>query len=125
MGFFDQLYISVYLRAKASFPKKAKQFARRYVSILQIGILLLFGVFVFKFSKQMKLHVMDSTSFYMLFVGTSGFILFKNWMNYNGKKHNILWSNSSKRSPRPYSLIHLISFPVLIFALSVILARVP
>lgn len=124
MSFFDQLYLSVYLKTKASFPKKAKQFARRYVSILQIEILLLLGIFVFKFSKQMKLIIIDSNSFYILFVGITGFILFKNWMKYNGKKHNILWSNTSKRIPRPYSLLHLISFPILIFTLSAILLRV-
>ena len=55
MNLFDQFYISVYQIVKKYKPKLAAKLARLYVSLIQIGLFLLLGVFFMKFCEQMKL----------------------------------------------------------------------
>jgi hypothetical protein len=122
MNFFDRLYLSVFHQVKQYNPKLAARWARFYVSVFQLALCLLFGIFFMKFSKQMKLKTLDDTSLWIVSVGTIGVVFFKNWMSYNGKKRNILMSRNTK-GPKPYSAFTLILFLLALFALSFILSK--
>lgn len=122
MNFFDRLYLSVFHQVKQFKPKLAARWARLYVSFFQLTLCLLFGIFFMKFSKQMKLNILDDTSLWIVSLGIIVFIFFKNWMSYNGKKRNILISRNTK-GIKPYSAITLIVFILALFALSFILSK--
>ena len=122
MNFFDRLYLSVFQEVKQYKPKLAARWARFYVSVFQIVLCLFFGIFFMKFSKQMKLNILDDTSLWIVSLGITVFIFFKNWMSYNGKKRNILISRNTKRL-KPYSAYTLIVFLLALFALSFILSN--
>jgi hypothetical protein len=122
MNFFDRLYLSVFNQVKKYKPKLAARWARFYVSVFQIALCLFFGIFFMKFSKQMKLNILDDTSLWIVSLGIIVFIFFKNWMSYNGKKRNILISRNTKKS-KPQSAYTLIVFLLVLFALSFILSK--
>ena len=90
MNFFNQLYLTVFNHFKARYKQKANTIALFYVSILQIALLLLGGIFFTKFLEQMKVVVMSSTNSVVLFCMIALFIHFKNWMNYSGRKRRVL-----------------------------------
>ena len=122
MNFFDKLYLSVFNQVKYYKPKLAPRWAHFYVSVFQIALCLFFGVFFMKFSKQMKLNILDDTSLWIVSLGIIVLIFFKNWMSYNGKKRNILISSNTKRL-KPYSAYTLIVFLLALFALSFVLSK--
>jgi len=122
MDFFDSLYLSVFQHIKQRKPKHAARWARLYVSLLQIALYLVLGVFFIKFAEQMKLNVLDDTSLWIVSIGVVGFILFKNWMTYNGKKRAVLVSKSIKRS-KTHSILVLILIPLAVFILAFILFK--
>ena len=122
MNFFDKLYLSVFNQVKHYKPKLAPRWAHFYVSVFQIALCLFFGVFFMKFSKQMKLNILDDTSLWIVSLGIIVLIFFKNWMSYNGKKRNILISSNTKRL-KPYSAYTLIVFLLALFALSFVLSK--
>ena len=122
MNLFDQFYISVYQIVKKYKPKLAAKAARFYVSLLQIGLFLLLGVFFMKFCDQMKLTFLTYTNAWLIFVGISLFIVFKNWMGYSGKKRSILFSKASKPAAK-HSLLSLVVFQLLVYALTFIVSK--
>ena len=122
MDFFDSLYLSVFQHVKQRTPKRAARRARLYVSLVQIALCLVLVVFFIKFAQQMKLNVLDDTSLWIVSIGVVGFILFKNWMGYNGKKRAVLVSKSIKRSKR-HSILVLILIPLTVFTLAFILFK--
>lgn len=122
MDFFDSLYLSVFQHIKQRKPKRAARWARLYVSLVQIALYLVLAVFFIKFAQQMKLNVLDDTSLWIVSIGAVGFILFKNWMSYNGKKRAVLVSKSIKRS-KTHALLVLILIPLALFALAFILFK--
>lgn len=122
MDFFDSLYLSVFQHIKQRKPKHAARWARLYVSLLQIALYLVLGVFFIKFAEQMKLNVLDDTSLWIVSIGVVGFILFKNWMTYNGKKRAVLVSKNIKRT-KTHSILVLILIPLAVFILAFILFK--
>jgi hypothetical protein len=122
MNFFDRLYLSFFQQVKQYKPKLAARWALFYVSVFQLALCLFFGIFFMKFSKQMKLNILDDTSLWIVSLGITVFIFFKNWMSYNGKKRNILISRNTKKS-KQYSAHTLIVFLLTLFALSFILSN--
>ncbi|CAI8408376.1 MAG: Uncharacterised protein [Formosa sp. Hel3_A1_48] len=122
MDLFDTLYLSVFHHVKQYNPKRAARWARIYVSIFQIALCLLVGLFFIKFAKQMKLNVIDTTSLWIVSLGLIGFIFFKNWMSYNGRKRSILLSKNIKGS-KPYSILILIVFQLALFVLAFVLSK--
>ena len=122
MNISDRLYLSVFQQLRPYNPKRAASWAHLYVSLFQIGFCLVLGIIFTKFAKQMKLNVLDDTSFWIVSFGLVGFILFKNWMSYNGKKRAILVSKNTKRS-KPYSILGLILIPLIVFSLAFILSQ--
>jgi hypothetical protein len=124
MNYFNQLYLTVFNRFKASLKQKANTIALFYVSIVEIAIMLLLGTFFIKFLDQMKVVVMNGTNAWLLFIIASLFIHFKNWLNYSGRKRLILNAKLSKRKDLEYSLFILISLPFGLFGLSLMMLKV-
>ena len=120
MDFFDSLYLSVFQHIKQRKPKLAVRWSSLYVSLVQIALSLVLGIFFIKFAMQIKLNILDDTSLWIVSIGVVGFILFKNWMGYNGKKRAVLVSKSVKRS-KAHSILVLILIPLTVFTLAFIL----
>ena len=124
MNYFNQLYLTVFNRFKASLKQKANTIALFYVSIVEIAIMLLLGTFFIKFLDQMKVVVMNGTNAWLLFTIVSLFIHFKNWLNYSGRKRLILNAKLSKRKDLEYSLFILISLPFGLFFFFLMMLKV-
>ena len=120
MNFFDQLFLTVFNRFKGRYKQKANTIALFYISVLQVALLFLGGVFFIKFLEQMKVVVMSSTNASILFVMIAVFIHFKNWVNYSGRKRRVLNAKLSSKKDLGYSLLIFMALPIAIIALSVL-----
>tara|TARA_B110000902_G_scaffold264474_1_gene346076 strand:- start:6566 stop:6943 length:378 start_codon:yes stop_codon:yes gene_type:complete len=123
MNFFNQLYFTVFNHFKARYKQKANSIALYYVSILQIALLLLGGIFFTKFLEQMKVVVMSSTNSVVLFCLIALFIHFKNWVNYSGRKRRVLNAKLTNKKDLGYSMFILLVLPVGIISLSILLLK--
>lgn len=123
MNFFNQLYLTVFNHFKARYKQKANTIALYYVSILQIALLLLGGIFFTKFLEQMKVVVMSSTNSVVLFCMIALFIHFKNWMNYSGRKRRVLNAKLTNKKDLGYSMFILFVMPIGILSLSILLLK--
>lgn len=117
----DTFYISIFNYYKKTFGKKSLTIALLYINFLELSIILALGAFFLAFANQMKLLVMSSTKFWILFVLVSVFVVFKNWMRYNGKKRIIL---NAKLKSKPTSIYLLWILPFGCLILAVILLQV-
>ena len=124
MNYFNQLYLTTFNRFKARFRQKANTIALFYVSIVQIAIILLLGIFFIKFLDQMKVIIMNGTNGWLLFIILSLFIHFKNWLSYSGRKRRILNAKLSIKKDLEYSMFVLISLPLGLLGLSLIMLEV-
>ncbi len=86
----DQFYITIFNHYKKKFGKKSLSIALFYINFLELALLLVIGLFFMAFATQMKLTVMSLHKFWILFSIVSLFIIFKNWMRFNGKRRNVL-----------------------------------
>ena len=124
MNYFNQLYLTTFNRFKARFRQKANTIALFYVSIVEIAITLLLGIFFIKFLDQMKVIIMNGTNGWLLFIILALFIHFKNWLSYSGRKRRILNAKLSIKKDLEYSLFVLISLPLGLLGLSLIMLEV-
>lgn len=124
MNYFNRLYLTTFNRFKARFRQKANTIALFYVSIVEIAIILLLGIFFIKFLDQMKVIIMNGTNGWLLFIILALFIHFKNWLNYSGRKRRILNAKLSNKKDLEYSLFILISLPLGLLGLSLIMLEV-
>ena len=122
MTFFDQLYFNIFNHYKTTHKAKAKTISLYYITILQITLLLLIGVVLAIFLNQMNVATMSSSKALTLFIIASLIILFKNWVQYSGKKRNIL--NSKFKKKESYNIWVLWLLPIGCIALSVLLMNV-
>lgn len=122
MTLFDSLYFNVFNHYKASHKSKAKTISLYYISILQITLLLLCGIFLAVFLKQMNVITMSTSKAWTLFIIASLIILFKNWMQYSGKKQNIL--NAKFKKKESYNIWVLWLLPIGCITLSFLLMNV-
>ena len=123
MSVFDQFVLSVFNYYKARYKRKANTIAVFYISILQISIVLLLGVFFAAFFGQMHVETMSSSKAWTIFVMVSFFIYFKNWISYSGKKRNILNAKNTKRKSQHHSIFVLWLLPIGCTALAILLYR--
>ena len=123
MNFFNQLYLTVFSRFKGRFKQKANTIALYYVSVVEIALLLLLGVFLIKFLDQMKVVVMSGANSWLLFIMTAVFIHFKNWVNYSGRKRRVLNAKLSSKKGLEYSSFLLIVLPIGIVGLSLLMLK--
>lgn len=117
----DTFYISVLNYYKKRLGKKSLKLALLYINVLELSILLTLSAFLLAFASQMKMVLMSSTKFWVLFMLVASFIVLKNWLRYNGKKINIL---NAKSKPTPTSIYLLWFLPFGCLALGVILLQV-
>ena len=123
MNYFNQLYITVFSRFKGRFKQKANTIALYYISVVEIALLLLIGVFFNKFLDQMKVVVMAGANAWLLFIMTAVFIHFKNWVNYSGRKRRVLNAKLSSKKGLEYSSFLLIVLPIGIVGLSLLMLK--
>ena len=123
MNYFNQLYITVFSRFKGRFKQKANTIAFYYISVVEIALLLLIGVFFNKFLDQMKVVFMTGADAWLLFIMTAVFIHFKNWVNYSGRKRRVLNAKLSSKKGLEYSSFLLIVLPIGIVGLSLLMLK--
>ena len=123
MNYFNQLYITVFSRFKGRFKQKANIVALYYISVVEIALLLLIGVFFIKFLDQMKVVVMSGANAGLLFIMTAVFIHFKNWVSYTGRKRLVLNAKLSSKKVLEYSSFLLIVLPIGIIGLSLLMLK--
>ena len=123
MNFFNQLYLTVFSRFKGRFKQKANTIALYYISVVEIALLLLIGVFFNKFLDQMKVVFMTGADAWLLFIMTAVFIHFKNWVNYSGRKRRVLNAKLSSKKGLEYSSFLLIVLPIGIVGLSLLMLK--
>jgi len=100
----DYYYISIFNHYKKALGKRSLTLALIYINLLELAFLLALGAFFLAFASQMKLVIMSSTKFWVLFSLLSVFIIFKNWMRYNGKKRTILNAKVKRKKTSIYLL---------------------
>lgn len=121
MTLFDSFFLNVFKYYKKKNSKKAIKIATLYVSILQCSLLLLLGIFFAGFFKQMHVDTMSSSKAWTLFVLLAVATFFKNWMQYSGKKRNLLNAKRSQQQGHTYNIWVLWLLPVVILGLASIL----
>lgn len=124
MSVFDALYFSVFNHAKKRFKKRVNTISLLYVTILQCALILLLGVFFSEFLNQMKVNTMSATKAWTLFIIVCTVIYFKNWMQYSGKKRNILRAQKNSIKSKDFSVFTLLLLPIGIIVLSILLLKV-
>lgn len=117
----DILYITIFNHYKRSLGKRSLTISLVYINLLELSIILAIAAFFMAFANQMKISVMSSTKFWVLFIIVALFVIFKNWMRYNGKKRNILNAKSKHKKTSIYLLWLL---PLGCFAIAFILRQV-
>jgi H+/Cl- antiporter ClcA len=117
----DHYYISVFNHYKKSLGKRSLTIALTYIIVLELSIILALAAFFMAFASQMRMTVMSSTKFWILFALVALFVLFKNWMRYNGKKRNVL---NAKTKAKRTSIYLLWLLPLGCYIISFILLQV-
>ena len=121
MYLFNQLYVSVYQKVKKLKPRLAAKAAFLFFPSSN-RVASFSGRFFMKFSKQMKMNFLTTPNSWLLFVGITMVVLFKNWVGYSGKKRSILFSKASKPGAK-HSLLWLVVFQLLVYALTFIVSK--
>ncbi|MDO5978561.1 hypothetical protein [Flavivirga spongiicola] len=118
MNLFDILFYNMFSQYKAKYKQKANNIAITYVTLLQVSLLLLLGVFFAGFFRQMNMVTMSSTKAWTLFVLMAVFIYFKNWMQYTGKKRMMINAKMNKKKTQHYNIWLLWLLPIAALGLS-------
>ncbi|WP_299126561.1 hypothetical protein [uncultured Winogradskyella sp.] len=113
----DTYYITIFNHYKKRFKKQSIRIALIYIISLEFSIIIALGAFFLAFANQMKMATMSVTKFWVLLSLIGLFIIFKNWMRYNGKKRNIL---NAKLKVKGTSVYLLWLLPVSFFAMALI-----
>ncbi|GGD20096.1 hypothetical protein [Hyunsoonleella pacifica] len=123
MSIFDRFFFILFQYYKKKNGKKAIRFATLYVSILQCSFLLLLGVFFAGFFKQMHVDTMSASKAWTLFILISVALFFKNWMQYSGKKRNMLNAKRLQQKKQAYSIGLLFILPFIVLGLAYVLSH--
>jgi len=100
MDFFDQSYILIRENYRPKYKQRANIFALWYITGLQIGLLLLLGVFLYLFLKEMRTIAVSEDKAWLFFLVFSIIIIVRNWLRYSGRQLKIRRAkNSSANSP--------------------------
>ncbi|WP_299098396.1 hypothetical protein [uncultured Winogradskyella sp.] len=117
----DTLYITIFNYYKKTLGKNSLKIALIYINLLEISIILALSAFFMAFAKQMKMQIMSNTKFWAILTIVALFIVFKNWMRYNGKKRTIL-NAKSKRVKTSILVLWLV--PIACYLITFILLQV-
>ena len=118
---FDTFYISVFNHYKKTLGKSSLTIAMLYINLLELSVILALAAFFMAFASQMRMLVMSTTKFWVLYTLIAIFIIFKNWIRYNGKKRNIL---NAKLKSKHTSIYLLWLLPLGCLAIAFILLQV-
>lgn len=121
MDTFDTLFYSIFTFFKPKYKQKSNSIAITYVSTLQCALLLLLGVFFAKFFNQMNMTTMSKEKAWTLFVLVSGFVFFKNWMQYTGKRRMMINAKMNKKATSKYNIWLLLLLPIGVLVLAFVL----
>ena len=124
MTTFDIFFFNIFNHYKARFKKRAITLAIFYVTLLQVSILLLLGVFFGAFFKQLNVDTMSSSKAWTMFIIVSILIYFKNWIQSSGRKRSVMNAKLSKNKSKQYNILLLWLLPISCIALSVVLMQV-
>ena len=119
MTLFDTVFYNIFSYYKSTLKQKANSIAVIYITILQISILLLLGVFFAGFFRQMNMVTMSASKAGTLFVLIAIFVYFKNWMQYTGKRRMMINAKmNKKKSKNTYNIYLLWLLPIAILGLT-------
>ena len=124
MSLFDQFYFNVFNYYKAKLKKRSITIAVLYITVLQLSIILLLGVFFAAFFRQMNVDTMKPDKAWVLFSIVSILIYFKNWIQFSGRKRSVMNAKLSKRKSKHFNIWLLWLLPICCIALSIILMQV-
>jgi len=100
----DKYYITILNHYKKIYGKRSLTIALFYINFLEVSITLALAAFLMGFASQMKMQLMSSTKFWILFTLIALFIISKNWMRYNGKRRMILKTKTRRNDTSIYLL---------------------
>lgn len=124
MNLFDTLFYNVFSFYKPKYKQKSNLIAVIYITLFQVTLLLLLGVFFTGFFKQMNMSTMSSTKAWALFVIIAVFTYFKNWMQYTGKRRMMINAKMNKRKTTTTHNIYFLWFlPVAILGLTYVVSQ--
>ncbi len=123
MSISDQFFFSIYNHYKKRYKQLANKIAMVYIDLLQLSVLLLLGVFFAVFFSQMNVVVVNSEKAWTLYIIAALIICFKNWIQYSGKKRNVMNAKISNRKSKNYSNWLLWALPLLCIAMAIILSK--
>lgn len=121
MSTFDILFYNIFMYFKPKYKQKANGIATVYISVLQCALLLLLGVFFAKFFSQMNMTTMSKEKAWTLFAFTIGFVFFKNWMQYTGKRRMMINAKMNKKARPHYNIWMLLILPIAILGMAYVL----
>ncbi|GAA3558214.1 hypothetical protein [Snuella lapsa] len=121
MTTFDTLFFHFFQYYKNKKNKKANSIAIFYISVLQIALVLLLGIFFAGFSRQMHMNTMSSDKAWTLFAIMGIFVYFKNWIQYSGRKRKVLNAKNLKNKKLTYNIWLLWFLPIVVLALAFVL----
>lgn len=124
MNLSDTLFYNIFTYYKPKLKQKANRVAVAYITLLQVSVLLLLGVFFAGFSRQMNMVTMSSSKAWTLFTLIAVFIYFKNWMQYTGKKRMMINTKMLKRkSTNSYNIYLLWLLPMAVLAFTYVISK--
>lgn len=121
MSISDQFFITVFSFYKSRYKRKANTIAIFYISLLQISVLLVLGVFFATFFSQLNVETIPSGSAWTLFVMASIVIYFKNWLKYSGKSRKVMNAKMTKNKLKHHNIVLLWVLPLACISLALIL----
>ena len=105
MTIFDILFYNVFQHYKPTKKKKANTIALYYINLLQCTLLLISGVIITTVLNEINASTMSSGNAWMLFILSCIFLIFRNWIQYSGKKRKMLNIKfNSKKKPERYNI---------------------
>lgn len=116
----DRCYISIFNHYKKRLGKRSIKLALVYINLLELSVVIVLAAFFKAFAGQMKMVMMSATKFWVLYGFIVAFVIFKNWMRYNGKKRTIL---NAKLKTKATSLFILWLLPIASILMAMILLQ--
>jgi hypothetical protein len=121
MNLFDTLFYNIFSHYKPKYKQRANSIAIGYVTLFQILLLLLLGVFFAEFFWQMNMVTMSASKAWTLFTLVAIFIYFKNWMQYTGKRRMMIHAKMNKKKTSLYNIYLLWILPIAVLGLTYVL----
>lgn len=123
MTIFDQLFFNSFdYYKKTAYKNKANKIAILYITLVQVALLLVLGVFFAEFFQQMHVNTMSATNAWVLLTVASLILYFKNWIQYSGKKRKIMNANQKKNTG--YGIFTLWLIPIVAIFVALLFLKV-